>query len=72
MNDELEAIEMHFRLANYITICQMYLKDNLLLERKLLPEDLKEVNSGHWGVTPALNFVYATPELTVCLKFSPN
>ncbi len=59
MEDRFKTIDKFFRLANYLTICQMYLKDNFMLKRKMVPEDLKQVNSGHWGVTPTLNFVYA-------------
>ena len=59
MENKFKTIDKFFRLANYLTICQMYLKDNFMLKRKMSPEDLKAVNSGHWGVTPALNFVYA-------------
>ena len=46
-------------IANYIVVCMMYLKDNLLLEREINESDLKENFSGHWGTTPAFNFIYA-------------
>lgn len=53
------GIDKHWRLANYISICQMYLKSNFLLKNKLSKDDLKDRCVGHWGVSPALNFVYA-------------
>ena len=38
---------------------QIYLLDNPLLKRELVPEDVKPRLLGHWGTTPGLNFVYA-------------
>lgn len=55
----IKKIDMHWRLANYISVCQIYLKDNIFLKRKMSIDDLKEINSGHWGVAPSLNFAYA-------------
>lgn len=60
MTDALiKKIDKHWRLANYISICQMYLKDNFLLEEKLQTTHLKDRCVGHWGVSPAFNFTYA-------------
>lgn len=58
-NALINGIDKHWRLANYISICQMYLKNNFLLKNKLSKSDLKDRCVGHWGVTPALNFVYS-------------
>lgn len=58
-NAFIDGIDKHWHLANYISICQMYLKDNFLLKENLSAKDLKDRCVGHWGVTPALNFVYA-------------
>ena len=57
--EELNKILKYQKLANYITVLEMYLKDNLFLERKLTKEDLKKVSVGHWGCSPAINFLYA-------------
>lgn len=58
-NAIIDKIDKHWRLANYISVCQMYLEDNVLLEEKLQKKDIKQRAVGHWGVAPALNFVYA-------------
>ena len=58
-NTIIDKIDKHWRLANYISVCQMYLEDNVLLEEKLQKKDIKQRAVGHWGVAPALNFVYA-------------
>lgn len=59
MEQEIEKIDAWFRLANYISVAQMYLKDNIFLEEKLKKEHLKEYVAGHWGVSPSINFIYA-------------
>src|SRR5258708_2113303 len=49
----------YWRAANYLSVGQIYLKDNPLLERPLTADDIKPRLLGHWGTTPGLNFVYA-------------
>jgi xylulose-5-phosphate/fructose-6-phosphate phosphoketolase len=56
---ELAAIDAYWRAANYISVGQIYLLDNPLLERPLTIEHVKPRLLGHWGTTPGLNFVYA-------------
>ena len=53
------AIDAWWRAANYLSVGQIYLLDNPLLQRPLRPEDVKPRLLGHWGTTPGLNFVYA-------------
>src|SRR6476660_3129220 len=48
-----------WRSSNYLTIGQIYLKDNALLRRPLVPDDIKPRLLGHWGTSPGLSFVYA-------------
>jgi xylulose-5-phosphate/fructose-6-phosphate phosphoketolase len=48
----------YWRAANYLSVGQIYLKDNPLLERPLSIEDVKPRLLGHWGTTPGLNFIY--------------
>ncbi|RKH08053.1 phosphoketolase family protein [Corallococcus sp. CA047B] len=55
---ELEKIDAYWRAANYLSIGQIYLKDNPLLERPLAVEDIKPRLLGHFGTTPGLNFIY--------------
>jgi xylulose-5-phosphate/fructose-6-phosphate phosphoketolase len=48
----------YWRAANYLSVGQIYLQDNALLERPLRLEDIKPRLLGHWGTTPGLNFLY--------------
>jgi xylulose-5-phosphate/fructose-6-phosphate phosphoketolase len=57
--DELERIDAYWRAANYLSVGQIYLLDNPLLEEPLKKEHVKPRLLGHWGTTPGLNFVYA-------------
>ena len=47
-----------WRAANYLSVGQIYLKDNPLLRRTLKPEDVKKHPIGHWGTIPGQNFIY--------------
>lgn len=55
---ELKNIDAYFRAANYLSVGQLYLKDNPLLKRKLTLEDIKPNVVGHWGTAPGQNFIY--------------
>ena len=57
--DRIRAIDAWWRAANYLTVGQIYLLDDPLLERPLEPSDIKPRLLGHWGTSPALNLVYA-------------
>lgn len=57
--DYLEKVDAWWRAANYLSIGQIYLKDNPLLRRPLEKEDIKINPIGHWGTVPGQNFVYA-------------
>ena len=48
-----------WRAANYISVAQMYLKDNPLLRRPIQKEDVKLHPIGHWGTIAGQNFIYA-------------
>ena len=56
--EEMERMDAYWRAANYLSVGQIYLKDNPLLERPLTLEDVKPRLLGHWGTTPGLNFLY--------------
>ncbi len=47
-----------WRVANYLSVGQIYLKDNPLLRHTLKPEDVKKHPIGHWGTIPGQNFIY--------------
>jgi len=54
----LQKMDAYWRAANYLTVGQIYLKDNPLLEVPLRLEHLKTRLLGHWGTTTGLNFIY--------------
>ena len=56
--DLLEKMHAYWRAANYLSVGQIYLKDNPLLETPLTLENIKPRRPGHWGTTPGLNFIY--------------
>jgi len=56
--DELRAIDAYWRAANYLSVGQIYLRDNPLLKEPLKAEHIKARLLGHWGTTPGLNFIY--------------
>ena len=57
-DDELQLIDRYWRATNYLSVGQIYLMDNPLLEQSLALEHIKPRLLGHWGTTPGLNFVY--------------
>ena len=56
--DQLDKMHAYWRAANYLSVGQIYLKDNPLLDRPLSIDDVKPRLLGHWGTTPGLNFIY--------------
>src|ERR687896_1903598 len=58
-SEELSAIDAYWRAANYLSVGQIYLRDNPLLREPLRPEHVKSRLLGHWGTTPGLTFVWA-------------
>ncbi|CAN5322526.1 phosphoketolase family protein [soil metagenome] len=58
-DNPLRFVDAWWRAANYLTVGQIYLRDNALLQRPLRVEDIKPRLLGHWGTSPALSFVYA-------------
>ena len=72
----LDIVDAWWRAANYLSVGQIYLMRNPLLDTPLEPDDIKPRLLGHWGTSPGLNLVYAhlnraivergTPTLYVC------
>lgn len=56
---ELEQLNAYWRAANYLSVGQIYLLDNPLLDEPLAAEHVKPRLLGHWGTTPGLNLLYA-------------
>src|SRR5277367_6746300 len=54
----LEKMDAYWRAANYLSVGQIYLQDNPLLEIPLKIEHIKPRLLGHWGTTTGLNFLY--------------
>lgn len=52
-------LDAYWRAANYISVGQLYLKDNPLLRRPLESSDVKSKPIGHWGTIAGQNFIYA-------------
>ncbi|OMC63412.1 phosphoketolase [Paenibacillus odorifer] len=55
----LEKLDAYWRATNYISVGQLYLKDNPLLREPLKEADVKIKPIGHWGTIPGQNFIYA-------------
>src|SRR5574344_2075242 len=51
--------ERYQRAANYLSVAQIFLQDNFLLERPLTADDIKPRLLGHWGSCPGVNLVYS-------------
>lgn len=56
--EELDKINRYWNAANYLSVGQLYLLDNPLLQRKLSINDIKNNIVGHWGTAPGQNFIY--------------
>jgi len=56
--DELQKIDAYWRAANYLSVGQIYLLDNPLLQTPLTLQHIKPRLLGHWGTAPGLNFIY--------------
>ena len=57
--EELRLVNKYFNAANYLSVAQLYLLDNPLLERPLELHDIKSKLVGHWGTVPGQNFIWA-------------
>lgn len=56
--DVLHKMHAWWRAANYLSVGQIYLQDNPLLETPLELQHVKRRLLGHWGTTPGLNLIY--------------
>jgi xylulose-5-phosphate/fructose-6-phosphate phosphoketolase len=55
---DIGLLDAYWRAANYLSVGQIYLRDNPLLREPLRPEHIKPRLLGHWGTTPGLNLLY--------------
>ncbi|MDQ2785847.1 MAG: phosphoketolase family protein [Chloroflexota bacterium] len=51
-------MQRYWDAANYLTIGQIYLRDNPLLRQPLTVAQIKPRLLGHWGTSPGLSFIY--------------
>ena len=68
MTSEFSSLDAWWRAANYLSVGQIYLKDNPLLREPLTLEHIKPRLLGHWGTTPGLNFIYAHCNRTIVAR----
>jgi xylulose-5-phosphate/fructose-6-phosphate phosphoketolase len=58
-SDDALALDLRWwAAANYLTVGQIYLRDNALLHRPLEHRDVKPRLLGHWGTSPGLSALY--------------
>ena len=57
-DDDLELDLQWWAAANYLTVAQIYLKDNTLLREPLQAKHIKPRLLGHWGTSPGLSMIY--------------
>lgn len=62
----LSKLDAYWRATNYISVGQLYLKDNPLLLEPLKDSDVKVKPIGHWGTIPGQNFIYAHLNRVIC------
>ncbi len=54
----LHRMDGYWRAANYLSVGQIYLRGNALMEEPLTHAHVKPRLLGHWGTTPGLNLLY--------------
>ncbi len=59
MSGQISDFEKFRRVTNYLTVAQIFLQDNFLLERPLTFDDIKPRLLGHWGSGPGVNLIYS-------------
>ena len=57
--DDLELDLRWWAAANYLTVGQIYLRENPLLREPLTLDHVKPRLLGHWGTSPGLSMLYA-------------
>ncbi|MDO4612146.1 MAG: hypothetical protein Q4B29_01660 [Candidatus Saccharibacteria bacterium] len=67
---EIESIKRRIRACDYLTVAQLFLQGNFLLERKLICSDIKPRLLGHWGTCHGINVAYAN--LKSYFRDNPN
>ncbi len=55
---EIERLRRRIRACDFLSVAQIYLKDNFLLTRPLTTDDIKPRLLGHWGTCHGINVAY--------------
>ena len=55
---DTERLRRRVRATDYLTVAELFLLQNFLLERPLSPDDIKPRLLGHWGTCHGINVVY--------------
>lgn len=58
-DEYLQKVNLYWKAANYLSVGQLFLRDNPLLKRDLVADDVKIKPIGHWGTIASQNFMYA-------------
>ena len=56
--EQLHLMDAYWRASNFLSVGQIYLLDNPLLQVPLKREHIKPRLLGHWGTSPGLNMLY--------------
>lgn len=67
---ELNSLHHRLDACNYLTVAQIYLQSNFLLELPLSSTDIKPRLLGHWGTCYGINLIYSY--LKTHFKNDPN
>lgn len=59
MGDSEQAIQRRVRACDYLTVAQLFLQNNFLLQNPLTADDIKPRLLGHWGTCHGINVAYA-------------
>ena len=59
LGTDITKIKHRVRFCDYLSVAQLFLKDNFLLARPLAPADIKPRLLGHWGTCHGINVAYA-------------
>ncbi|KRN28571.1 phosphoketolase [Lactobacillus selangorensis] len=69
--DYLKKVDTYWRAANYLSVGQLFLRDNPLLKGEITSDDIKLRPIGHWGTIAPQNFIYAHLNRAI-LKYDLN